>query len=164
MTTRSWQYISSHWDACSITTRPSVTSKETYCHTILEVWSASKCTGSQIDWCTGNWYFLFMYHFAGQKYNAPQVQPGWGSNSWPPDHDSTFHVTEMPALTTRSSVTSDHDSTFHVTETPTLTTRPLVTSTDLNLVWACETKNKKRVFKLTGEFCKMPDTYRGKSV
>ena len=24
----------------------------------------------------------------------------WGSNSWPPDHDSTFHVTKTPALTT----------------------------------------------------------------
>ena len=29
-----------------------------------------------------------------------------GSNSWPPDHDSAFHVTETPALTTRPSVTS----------------------------------------------------------
>ena len=59
----------------------------------------------------------------------------------------TFHFTEMPVLTTWSSVTSrtevlctpkstrrgsnswlpDHDSTFHVTETPALTTRPSVT-------------------------------------
>ena len=30
----------------------------------------------------------------------------WGSKSWPPDHDSTFHVTEMPALTTWPPVTS----------------------------------------------------------
>ena len=29
----------------------------------------------------------------------------WGSNSWPLDHDSTFYVTETPALTTRPSVT-----------------------------------------------------------
>ena len=29
-----------------------------------------------------------------------------GLNSRPPDHDSTFHVTETPALTTRPSVTS----------------------------------------------------------
>ena len=31
-------------------------------------------------------------------------QPDQGSNSRPPDHDSTLHVTEMPALTTRPSV------------------------------------------------------------
>ena len=30
----------------------------------------------------------------------------WFSNSQPPDHDSTFHVTETPALTPRPSVTS----------------------------------------------------------
>ena len=29
--------------------------------------------------------------------------PDRGSNSWPPDHDSTVHVTEAPALTTRPS-------------------------------------------------------------
>ena len=29
-----------------------------------------------------------------------------GSNSRPPDHDSTLHVTETPSLTTRPSVTS----------------------------------------------------------
>ena len=47
----------------------------------------------------------FKYHL-GQKYHASQVQPGRGLNSWPPDHDSTFHVTEIPALTTWPSVTS----------------------------------------------------------
>ena len=50
-------------------------------------------------------YFLFKYDL-GQKYHAPQVRPDRGSNSWSPDHDSTVHVTETPALTTRSSVTS----------------------------------------------------------
>ena len=40
-----------------------------------------------------------------QKYYAPQVRPDWGSNSWPPDHDSAFHVTETPALTTSPWVT-----------------------------------------------------------
>ena len=49
-------------------------------------------------------YVWFKYDL-GQKYHAPQVQPGWGLNSWPPDHDSTFHVTETPAMTTRPSVT-----------------------------------------------------------
>ena len=42
----------------------------------------------------------------GQKYHAPQVQPGRGLNSWPPNHDSTFHVTETPGITTRPSVTA----------------------------------------------------------
>ena len=40
-----------------------------------------------------------------QKYYAPQSRPDWGSNSWPPDHDSTFHVTGTPVLTTWPSVT-----------------------------------------------------------
>ena len=50
-------------------------------------------------------YFWFKYDW-GQKYYAPQVWPDRGSNLWPPDHDSTFHVTETPALTTRPSVSS----------------------------------------------------------
>ena len=49
-------------------------------------------------------YVWFKYDL-GQKYQAPQVQPGGDLNSWPPDHDSTFHVSEMPAITTRPSVT-----------------------------------------------------------
>ena len=49
-------------------------------------------------------YFWFKYNL-GQKYWAPQVQPDRCSNSWPPDHDSTLHVTETPALTTWPSVT-----------------------------------------------------------
>ena len=40
------------------------------------------------------------------EYYAPQVKSKWDSNSWPPYHDSTFHVTETPVLTTRPSVTS----------------------------------------------------------
>ena len=28
------------------------------------------------------------------KYYTPQVPPNWGSNSWLPDYDSGFHVTE----------------------------------------------------------------------
>ena len=50
-------------------------------------------------------YFWFKYNL-GQKYQAPQVRPDRGSNLWPPDHDSTFHVTETPALTTQPLVTS----------------------------------------------------------
>ena len=53
------------------------------------------------------WYRYFWFkHVLGQKYHTPQVWPNQGSNSWPPYHDRTVHVTEMPALTTRSSVTS----------------------------------------------------------
>ena len=43
-----------------------------------------------------NWELLiirFKYNL-GQKYYAPQVRPDRGLNSWPPDHDSTFYVTE----------------------------------------------------------------------
>ena len=47
-----------------------------------------------------NIYVWFKYNL-GQKYHAPQVQPRRGLNSWPPDHDSTFNVTETPAITTR---------------------------------------------------------------
>ena len=41
-----------------------------------------------------------------QKYQAPQVRPDLGSNSWPPDNDSTFHVTETSAVTTWPSLIS----------------------------------------------------------
>ena len=34
-----------------------------------------------------------------------KFDPNRGSNSCPPDDDSTFHVTEMPALTTRPLMT-----------------------------------------------------------
>ena len=57
--------------------------------------------------------FWFKYDLE-QKCHAPQVRPDRGSNSWPPDHDSTFHVTETPALTTRPSVTY-HD--YHQSST-----------------------------------------------
>ena len=52
-------------------------------------------------------YFWIKYDL-GQKYYAPKVRPFQDSNSWPPDHDSTFHVTEKPALTTQPSVTTMH--------------------------------------------------------
>ena len=42
-----------------------------------------------------------------QKYYALQVQPDLGSESWPPDHDSTFHITEMLVLATRSPAMPD---------------------------------------------------------
>ena len=40
-------------------------------------------------------YIWFKYNL-GQQYYAPQVQLERGLNSWPPDHDGTFHVTETP--------------------------------------------------------------------
>ena len=49
---------------------------------------------------------VFLDHVQLKEYYAPQVWPDRGLNSWPPDHDSTFHVTETPALTTWPSVTS----------------------------------------------------------
>ena len=95
---------------------------------------------------------MFQEHLR-QKYYARKARREQGSNPWHPDHDSTFHLTVTPALTTQPSVTSpqqkysepqvqhncdvnlcppDHDSTFHVTVTPALTTRPSVTSLDRN--------------------------------
>ena len=56
-------------------------------------------------------HFWFKNDF-GQKYYAPQVRPDQGSNSWPPDHDSTVHVTKTSALTTRPSVISFSHSLF----------------------------------------------------
>ena len=38
---------------------------------------------------------------------STKVPPNPGSNSFPPDHDSTFHVIKMPAITTWPSVTSN---------------------------------------------------------
>ena len=68
----------------------------------------------QWKWNHSMWIFMQMLHLyfwfkynSGQKYYAPQVQPDQGSNSWPPDHDSSFHVTETSALTTWPSVTSN---------------------------------------------------------
>ena len=52
----------------------------------------------------GMLYLWFKYD--RQKYYAWRVRPDRGSNSWPPDHASIFHVTETPALTTRPSMTS----------------------------------------------------------
>ena len=66
-------------------------------------WFKSRCKIHQWQYLR---YFWFKYDL-GQKYQAPQVQPDWGSNSLPPDHDSTLQVTETPALTTRPSMTSD---------------------------------------------------------
>ena len=63
-------------------------------------------------------YLFFLYYYfwfkcdLGHKYHAPKVRPNWGSNSWPPDHNSTVHVTETPAVTTRPSVISLYDN-FH---------------------------------------------------
>ena len=37
----------------------------------------------------------------GYKYHAPEVRSDQSSKSWSPDHESTFHVTETPALTTQ---------------------------------------------------------------
>ena len=54
--------------------------KEMYWRIILEMWGDFKCTGSQVDWCTGSWYIWFKYDL-GQKYFAPQVRPDLGSNS-----------------------------------------------------------------------------------
>ena len=60
---------------------------------------------SVLDLCPMPFIYFWLKYDLGQKYYAPQVRPNWGSKSLPPDHDSTFHVTETPALTTWPSVT-----------------------------------------------------------
>ena len=77
-------------------------------------------------------YFGSRYNL-GQKYHAPHVHPDQGLNSWRPDHDSTVHVTETPALTISvfmqkyhapqvqsdrvlNSWPPDHDSTVYVSK------------------------------------------------
>ena len=72
--------------------------QETFKTTISVFWSLLR--GLNIFHFIQMFYFWFN-HNLGQKYYTPQVQPDWGSNSWPPDHDSTHHVTKTPALTTR---------------------------------------------------------------
>ena len=65
-----------------------------HCYTFLVVQGDFKSTGSQVVWCTCNWYFVYYIWFKynlGWKYCTPQVQPNRASNSWPPDRGSTFH-------------------------------------------------------------------------
>ena len=82
------------WSKCQTNSHRGVLQK--FCF----AWLAASLCGYAV-----NLSVWFKYDL-GQKYHAPQVQPGWGLNSWPPDDGSTFDVTEMPAITTRPSVTS----------------------------------------------------------
>ena len=76
---------------------------------------------SNMIWFSENTIYIWFKYDLGQKYYAPQVQPHQGSNSWPPDHDSTLHVTETPTQTTWPSVTlfmrlqADHLMNDHLT-------------------------------------------------
>ena len=75
-----------------------------------EIWCPFKTLTREMLLCVFTiylWIFWFKYDLR-KKYYTPQIRPNWGSNSWPPDHDSILHVTEMPALTTRPSVTARH--------------------------------------------------------
>ena len=45
-------------------------------------------------------FFLFRYDL-DRSTTHPKFDPHLGSNSWPPDLASTFHVTETPALTSQ---------------------------------------------------------------
>ena len=65
-------------------------------HNLKNPFPSSKCV-NKMEYYKINIYFWFKYDL-GQKYYAPQVRPDQGSNSWHPDHDNTFHVTETPAL------------------------------------------------------------------
>ena len=53
------------------------------------------CPVRLCHWC---WGYFWIKYWLRQTYYAPHARPNQGSNSWPPDNDSTFHVTETPAL------------------------------------------------------------------
>ena len=82
-----------HNSTCHVTEMPALTPQPSVTSNAL----ALRFTDALAKW---------FKHNLRQKFQAPQVRPNWGSNSWPLDHDSTFHVTEMPALATWPSVTS----------------------------------------------------------
>ena len=98
MTSRLWQYISCHWDTSSDHSAISDLKRNVLPHYLRGLrWF-------QMHWCTGNWFFFkdslgLRYHMHS-KFDRTR-----GSNSWISDHDRTFHVTEMPAVTTQPSVT-----------------------------------------------------------
>ena len=78
------------------------------CSRFLQVLFYSTLMDKQVE-------FIFWFkYYLGQKYQAPQVRPDRGSNSWPPNHDSSFHVTETPALTTWPLVTSGHTKDIYI--------------------------------------------------
>ena len=72
---------------------------------IITIFETISPVRKSIHWIQVQMYILGSNTTLGQQYCAPQVRPDCVSKSCPPDHDSTFHVTEMPALTTRPSVT-----------------------------------------------------------
>ena len=84
-------------------------------------WTLFLCKSTEMKDHLKLLYFLFKYDL-GQKYCTPQLRPDRGSNSWPPDHDSTFHVTEMSALTTRPSVPGSVSSNEYLVEWETVIT------------------------------------------
>ena len=61
---------------------------------------------SCVAWCLIRWYasLMRMMCFTSNALTEPRCHKT--ITSWPPDHDSTFYVTETPALTSRPSVTS----------------------------------------------------------
>ena len=171
MTPRSWQYISCHWDACSSHLVISATQRNGLPHYLrgLRWFQMHGLSDRLIHW---QFRFWFMYDL-GQKYQAPQARPDWGLNSWPPDHDSTFHVTETPALATWPSVThtqAKHNKKLWITfigfNTMTheqMMNRDWVTVSKCTTcytkdIWTCL---KRHVAKLACDFCEtnLPSIY-----
>ena len=72
MISRSWQYISCLWDACC-----NHSSINDFSRNVLpwrsEVWSDFKCTGSQVDWCTGNFIFSVQVWFKDRSTTHPKL-------------------------------------------------------------------------------------------
>ena len=54
-------------------------------------------------------YYIFWFkYFLGKKYYMPKFDMT-RVRTWPPDHDSTFHITETPALITRPSMNTQQN-------------------------------------------------------
>ena len=105
MNSRLWQCISSHWDAYS--NHPAINDllkTKVLPHYGRGLWPF------QMHWLSGklvNWHLAFVVQVClGHKYYTAHVQPYSGSNAWPPDHDSTFLVTETPVLAAQPSATA----------------------------------------------------------
>ena len=70
----------------------------------FEAVQETKCVG--VVFCRWTLVDIVWFKHDLDRVLCTQSSPDWGLNSWPPDHGSTFHVTdEMPALTTRPSLT-----------------------------------------------------------
>ena len=80
--------------------------KEIYCHIILEVWGDFECTGSKLNWCTGDWYVWFKIRTYDRSTVHPKFDPTGVQTHYPQIMTVCFMFIETSVLTTRPSVTT----------------------------------------------------------